>query len=110
MSTQVLPIQTPTSVGAVTVYTTAQLQNTFTNTGRQVLLVKNGSGSSINVTIKGQLQVDGTTVADKVVAIGAGAEKLIGPISPQVYNDSTGSCEVDISVITTVTIALIQIP
>lgn len=106
-----LPTQTPNTNGAVTVYTAAALTNTFVNNGRTLLLVKNGSGSSINATVITQIaDIDGNVVPDKVIAIAAGAEKLIGPFPPGIYNDTTGVAEVDISVVTSITIACIQVP
>jgi len=75
---------------------------------RIFLHVKNGSGSSINVTINAVLTaidvpgVGNMAISDIVVAVAAGAEKLIGPFSPA-YRDGDGTVTIDYSAITTVT-------
>ena len=77
--------------------------------GDTVLHIKNGSGSSINVTIQTGGTFEGEAVADKVVAIAAGAEKLIGRFRPALYNQPAGAdggkVLVDFSAVTTVTCA-----
>lgn len=63
------------------------------NNGKDLLIVKNGSGSSINVTINRYGTFDGDTVADRVVAVAAGAEKVIGPFDMGIYNAPSGGLE-----------------
>lgn len=64
------------------------------------LWVINGSGGSINVTVAAQVTTRGgdatypaQTVSNVVVAVGAGAQKLIGPF-PAAYNDGNGNLQV----------------
>lgn len=102
--------QTPTTSGAVLTYNAAALTNSIANSGRTLVLVKNDSVASINVTAKATATADGNAVADKVVAVAAGAEKVFGPYPPSVYNYSDGTMEIDISVITSVTMAVLQVP
>lgn len=79
--------------------------------GKTFLHVKNGSGASINVTITAQqtsTEVNhyGTlTVSNVVVAVGAGAEKFIGPFPQTAYNNSSDQIAITYSAVTTVTIA-----
>ena len=70
------------------------------------VLVNNGSGSSINVTFTSKRPAaDGYTVADKVVAVAAGAIKGFA-LDPAVYNDSTTAVATIVcSAVTTVTLA-----
>lgn len=88
------------------------LTDTFPNTGSVILHVKNGSGSSINVTVTDQTSVAPTGASafdgDVVVAVAAGAEKYIGPFSPGRFNDASGSVHVAYSAITTVTAEVID--
>src|SRR5512147_183985 len=83
--------------------------NFFTNTGAEILLVKNASVGSINVTCVTQQTVETLAVADKVVAVGAGAEIAIGPFKRQVYNDATGYVQVTYSAVTSVTVKVLKV-
>lgn len=73
------------------------------------LYVNNGGGSSINVTIQTPGTVRGLAIADQVVAVGAGAIKLIGPFDPSFYNQAAGTVYVDFSSVTSVTVAAFKI-
>jgi len=89
---------------------TASTGDTFANTGKEMLYVKNGSGSSINVTIDAPATCDfnvGANAAhDQVVAVAAGVEKLIGPFPVARFN-AAGLVTVICSAVTTVTVAVI---
>jgi|CXWL01.1.fsa_nt_gi hypothetical protein len=82
--------------------------NEFVNDGACFLYVKNASGGSINVTTITQPTVDSLAVADLVVAVGAGVNKLIGPFPPSIYN-TDGKVQVDFSAGTSVTAAVIRL-
>ena len=82
--------------------------------GNAFLYVKNGSGGSINVTLVAQSTTrpaDGAypamTLANNVVAVGNGVEKIIGPI-PSAFNDGNGNVTVNFSGTTSVTAGIIQ--
>lgn len=81
---------------------------------RIVLLVKNGSGGAIDVTIpvqKTSEQVPGygpVTLTDMEVAIADGAEAMIGPFPPAFINTS-GQVEVEYSGVSSVTVAALSI-
>ena len=82
--------------------------------GNALLYVKNGGGGSINVTLTAQTTsrpaegpYPAMTVGNNVVAVAAGAERVIGPI-PSAYNDGNGNVQVTYSGVTTVTVAAIQ--
>jgi hypothetical protein len=79
------------------------------NTGKELLTVKNGSGSSINVTLDIQSTVDGAAVTDPVVAVGAGVTKLIGPFPTNIYNDGNGMAKVSYSSATSVTVKVVRV-
>lgn len=82
---------------------------------RLFLHVKNGGGGSINVTIPAvqtSLETDeaGTvTISDIVVAVAAGAEKMIGPFPPA-YINASGNVTINYSGVTTVTAAAFKLP
>lgn len=92
--------------GVVPTYAAANVDgHSLANRGSQFLHVKNGSGSSINVTLVTPVTVGGRAVADDVVAVAAGAEKLIGPFDERTYNNADGKVDVNFSAVTTVTVA-----
>lgn len=74
------------------------------NNGRRTLHVKNGSGGSINVTIKAPAAatVGGIPLSDKVVAVANSAEAEFGPWGAE-WNQPDGSVYIDYSSTTTVT-------
>jgi hypothetical protein len=81
------------------------------NTGVDCVLVKNGSGSSITVTVVTQDTVDGNAVADRTVVIPAGEERIIGPFRGGVtYNDVDNKVQLTYSAVTSLTIAALRIP
>ena len=81
----------------------------FNNDGRQILHVKNGGGSSINVTISTNAKVAGITVPNVVVAVTNAQERMIGPLDPLVFNQAGGLVYVDLSGATSVTLAVFQV-
>lgn len=83
--------------------------HSIANDGRVFQHIKNGSGSSINVTAQTPATVDGLAVAERVVAIPAGEERMIGPFQPGIYNQADGSVYIDYSAVTTVTVATFRL-
>jgi hypothetical protein len=78
------------------------------NGDRTFLHVKNGGGSSINVTLTTQSnQYRGDTIADRVVAVPATSDKMI-PLDPAVQADLNGQVSVAYSGVTTVTVAALR--
>jgi hypothetical protein len=77
--------------------------------------VKNGSGGSINVTVPVATStiehpVAGhVTLSNLVVAVGAGAEKMIGPFPPA-YVDSAGDVTLQYSGTASVTAKAFKLP
>ena len=79
----------------------------FVNTGNELLYIKNGGGSSINLTLDAQA-VSGLPITDPVIAVAAGAEKILGPFDPRYFTDSSGFLNLSYSAVTSVTVAVIQ--
>jgi hypothetical protein len=78
---------------------------------RTRLIVRNGSGASINVTIPAfpATLPHGAAMPALVVAVPAGGEKWIGPLSgSQFANPANGLVAVQYSAVTTVTVAAIS--
>jgi hypothetical protein len=104
---------TPDGVRIDTPATAATSSMTFANNGAVGLLVKNGSGGSINVTFTSPKTVpDGggtpLAVADRIVAVPDGQEYLIGPFPQSVYNDTNNEVTVAFSSTTTVTVQAVS--
>lgn len=86
--------------------------------GKTVFIVKNGGGSSINVTISEQLssntitdpQYGKVSKADVVKAVAAGAEAIIGPFAKQAFNDSSDDVNISYSATTSITVAALTLP
>lgn len=80
----------------------------WTNYGSQALVVRNGGGSSITVTLQIQATVDGQTVNNPTVTVPAGVTKVIGPFPLNVYNDGASVAKVTYSSVTSVFVAVIK--
>lgn len=76
------------------------------------LIVKNGGGGSINVTIPGYPTTSryGSAIPGLVVAVPAGGERWIGPLfGKQFRNPATDNVEVSYSGVGSVTVAAVNI-
>ena len=112
-----LTVQEPSEVGAALTYANAAGGgDVFPNDGKTVLHVKNGGGSSINVTITAQTTaatVPGMGVvakSNRVVAVPAGEDRMIGPLPTKAFNNSSNQAAVSYSAVTSVTVAPIRVP
>lgn len=81
-------------------------------TGPVALYVLNGSGASINVTAQTPQTVEGLAVAENIVAVPAGAFRIIGPFAAATYGrpaaPDKGQVYVDYSAQASVTRGLIS--
>lgn len=82
----------------------------FVNSGKAVLYVKNGGASSINVTIDSQVPCNYGVDHDVTVAVPAGAERIIGPFPKTRFNDAYGKVKISYSAVTSVTVAVLEVP
>lgn len=78
--------------------------------GDTLIYVNNGSGSPITVTITAQNTAPksslGTlTIVDLDVTVAAGAERILGPFNPTIWNNSSNQLEIGYSSATSVTVA-----
>lgn len=78
-------------------------------TGAGVLLVvKNSDASSHTVTLATPGTVDGLAVADRAVAVAAGAQTVI-PVTDRYRDPSTGRCAITYDAVTSVTVGVIRV-
>jgi hypothetical protein len=77
---------------------------------RGALFVRNGSAASINVTVAvpGNTRY-GQANPDVVVAVPAGADRLIGPFPPDLADPIDGLVAITYSAVTTVTVGAVSI-
>lgn len=84
--------------------------DTFANDGRTMLHIKNGGGGSITLTVVTQATVDGKAVADDAISVPNGAERMVGPFPPAIYNDVNQQVALTYSGVTSVTVAVVRVP
>jgi hypothetical protein len=82
--------------------------DTFSAGPSTYLHVKNGSGSSVTVTVTTPGQFNGLTVGPYTMAVPATSEKLFGPFPPGVFTADGSTVDVAYSAVTTVTVAALQ--
>ena len=103
--------QKTTHAGVTSNMVAVSATDTFANDGKTVLEVKNGSASSITVTVVSQQQCNQGFTHNVSVAVAAGAQSLIGPFNTTRFNDpSTGLVTVQYSATASVTAGLYSIP
>jgi hypothetical protein len=76
--------------------------------GARALHVKNGSGSSMDVTVNSQKPCDQGVDHDIVVSVAAGAEKVISGLTYERFADANGYVQVTYSLATSVTVAVVE--
>lgn len=81
----------------------------FTNNGKTLLKVVNGSGGSITVTIAAQRSCDQGSTHNIANAVAAGATELMGPFDPARYSDASGFVQVTYSGVTSLTVVPISL-
>lgn len=101
---------------AITFENAAAGGDTFVNdaTERTYIIAKNADASSTNITFTNQLtaekvpgfgQID---FSDKVIAVAAGATKVIGPFKAKQWNNTSGAVAVSYSSVTSLTMAAVK--
>lgn len=105
-----LATQKVTRNGAAVTYTAAAGGGDTCKPGANTVLhVKNGGGASITVTVTSTGSVYGHPIVLTPVAIGAGLERLIGPLRPEVVGNAAGDVAIAYTAVTTVTVAVIDV-
>ena len=111
-----LTVQTPTIAGVIPadVAATASDGNRFKNTGNEMLLVRNGGGSTVVVTIPTPQTIVGLSIQDPTITIATGVNRNIGPFPPSVYNNPAGGTDpnevyVEYDQVTSVTVSVFRV-
>jgi len=80
----------------------------FVNDGKCLIVIDNGSGGSITLTVETQRTVDGEAVDDKDIVLPAGEQHLLGPWPKPIYNDVDEKVQLTYSAVTDLTVGIIQ--
>lgn len=115
--TQTPPVA-PTMAGTTTIVYAAVPAGGLAVLPGSILLIKNGSGSPITVTINvaALKKYKGYTITSPTVSVAAGAEVPLGPIPGELHqivnpaDANNGYALIDFSSITSVTAAVINVP
>lgn len=84
--------------------------DSFLNSGRTYLHVKNGGTAAITVTVNSQKPCNYGFDHDAVVSVPAGGEQIIGPFQQDRFNDQNGQVQITYSAVTSVTVAVVEVP
>jgi hypothetical protein len=118
MATTQLVVQDIVRTGLEAVYVAAVSGDghAVDNAGRRTFLhVINGSGGDVDVTIATPNTADGLVIADRVVTVTAGEERMIGPF-PSMYEQYDADNAIEQAFIVTyestasVTVAALKLP
>lgn len=104
-----LSTQSLTMNGVAASYSAVAASDTFSNTGEEVIHIKNGSASSTTVTITSAQQCNQGFSHNLTVTVTAGADKFIGPFPTNRFNDSSGLVTFACSPTTSITAAVIRV-
>jgi hypothetical protein len=108
----VLTIQRPTGAGATFTTSTPIASDSFVNSGREMVYVKNAGAGPIVVTFDSpgtcNFEATAASVHDLAVTIAAGVEKLIGPFSQVRFNSSTGTVVISYDTVADTRIAVLH--
>ena len=89
--------------------------DSFPNTGKELIAIKNAGGGSINLTVVASGQVcnygSGSPTHDAVIAIpNDSVIYLVGPFATLRFNDTNQRAQLTYSGVTSVTIAIFSLP
>lgn len=108
-----LTTQKPSAAGVAVTYAACNAGgDTFVNTGREFIHVKNASGGALTVTISSGSNKCSFGIAnaahDLAVSVGAGSDKMIGPFDKDRFNDTSGNVNLSYSGVTSLSIAVLS--
>ncbi|WP_298272227.1 hypothetical protein [Geobacter sp.] len=106
----ILAVQKVSQTGLAPAYLAADVAgDEWTNGGRSMLHVKNGSAAAVTVTIDSVKSCDQGFDHDVQVSVPAGSERLIGPFEPRRFNNASGRCKASYSAVASVTVAALEV-
>lgn len=103
MARTALLVQRPDADGMIPSYAAANVAGHSFTAVNAFIHVKNGGGSGITITLPSPGTVEELAIADRTIAVAAGAEVMFVPSAA--VKDASGSMNIDFSSVTSVTIA-----
>ena len=107
-----ITVQTITESGITPTFASATAEgDVMDNDGKTFLMIKNDGGGSVTVTVTAQVTsfnmgaFGPLTKSNATIAVGAGAEGMIGPFSTLAFNTNNSQISITYSGVTSVTIA-----
>lgn len=82
--------------------------DSFANTGVEFVIIKNGSGGTLTVTLVIQSTVDSQVVTNKTLAIPTLTSCIVGGFPVSNYNDANGRMNFTYSGVTTLSIGVFK--
>lgn len=105
-----LTVQVSTDKGISPVFNAADAAgDTFTNTGKILLQVKNEGTVDCNLTGVAQRKCNFGELHNEVVTITAGATEFVGPFSTLQFNDNNGKVNLTYDQVDSVSVAVISL-
>lgn len=86
-----LATQKITAAGLTPALTAPTVDGDVMDSNNAAVMVTNASGAPINVTIQTPATAAGLAVEERIVAVPAGATKLIGPFPREIYGQPSGA-------------------
>lgn len=84
--------------------------DSFVNSGRAYWHVKNADTVDKTVTVNSQTPCSQGFDHDAVVTVPAGGERIIGPFAKNRFDDANGQVQITYSAVTSVTVAVVEVP
>lgn len=85
----------------------------FPNTGRELVMFKNGDVAAKTVTLvtgAAGADPDGLAITDKTIVVAAGDTVVMGPFPTGIYNDASGMMNLTYSAVTSCTLKALKLP
>jgi hypothetical protein len=106
-----LNVQRTGLTGLATTFTAASAGgDSFVNSGRAYLHVKNGDTTDKTITVNSQTPCNYGFDHDAVVTVPAAGERIIGPFPKNRFDDANGQVQITYSAVTSVTVAVVEVP
>lgn len=111
-----LAIQVPTESGlSLTLSTASGGGDVFSNTGNEMLVIRNADATSKTVTVNTQVtsfdsnRFGKSVKENQVITVAAGATAVMGTFARNSFNNASGQVEVTYSAVTSLTVAVIRV-
>jgi hypothetical protein len=77
---------------------------------KTIFVCKNGAGAPITLTFRTPPTVGGVAVAEQTVTVTNAKTEVVSNFPKSLFQQTDGSCYVDYSAVTTITVAVLKLP